>query len=416
MGKVNESMQLRPFLWAFWANSPAKGRIAFFDKGWHRLILPHIRDAWKLSPSEASGFYDDANAFERQLTDDGTLIIKFFLQIDKDEQRRRFAELEKSPDTAWRVDANDREQNRRYDQHKLAYELLLSQTSVVNPWHIIEANDNRRAVIAMLRRLIKSIEGRINVEAAAQDTAAPLQMPSVLKTISLNKTTDDYSYKKDMAYYQEQLTGLGFKLYAKHRPVILVFEGWDAAGKGGCIKRLAMALDPRAYKVVTVAAPSAQELSHHYLWRFFTKMPKDGHLAIFDRSWYGRVLVERVESLTPQPVWRRAYQEINEMEAHLVHHGAIVLKFWLHIDPDEQLRRFTDRQQSPLKQYKITDEDWRNREKWSDYEKAVDEMLARTHTPNAPWVVVEANNKKYARVKVLKTVVEKLESVLNHGQ
>jgi polyphosphate:AMP phosphotransferase len=415
MGKANEEMQMRPFLWPFWTRLPAKGRITFFVKSWHRIILPANRAIWKLSPSEVSGFYHDVNAFEKQLTEDGTLIIKLFLHIDKDEQRKRFKELEKNPDTAWRINDYDRDQNRHYEQHKRAYDLMLAQTQTPeNPWHIIDANDKKNSVIAMLRTVIKYIESRIRDESTPEiiNTNALTKIPSVIAAVEPNQSMDDAVYKKELTHYQKQLSMLGYKMYSKRRPAIVVFEGWDAAGKGGCIKRLTEELDPRCYEVVPIAAPTPLEFSHHYLWRFYTKLPKDGHLTIFDRSWYGRVLIERVERLTPESAWRRAYQEINDMEAHLTHHGGIIIKFLLLIDQEEQLKRFSDRKNDPLKQYKLTDDDWRNREKWEQYVIAADDMLHKTNTPYAPWTVVESNNKKFARLKVLKNVVSVLKREL----
>ena len=189
-------------------------------------------------------------------------------------------------------------------------------------------------------------------------------------------------------------------------PVVIAYEGWDAAGKGGNISRLTQNLDPRGYEVVPVAAPNDVEKAHHYLWRFWARMPKAGHITIFDRTWYGRVLVERVEGFCTEAQWRRAYREINGMEQQLAHFGTVLLKFWLHIDADEQLRRFRERQEMAHKQWKITDEDWRNREKMGQYRDAVEEMLHRTTTPYAPWTIVESNCKRYARVKVLETVCE----------
>ena len=219
-------------------------------------------------------------------------------------------------------------------------------------------------------------------------------------------------YKKELARLQARLSELHNELYKYRIPVVLAFEGWDAGGKGGAIKRLTQALDPRGYQVNPVAAPNDAEKTHHYLWRFWKQFPKDGHVAIFDRSWYGRVMVERIEGFCQEEEWKRAYHEMNEMEEQLAHHGTIVLKFWMHIDKDEQERRFKERMENPAKQWKITDEDWRNREKWDAYEKAVDEMLIRTSTTYAPWILVEADCKYYARIKVLRTVVEAIEKRL----
>lgn len=234
----------------------------------------------------------------------------------------------------------------------------------------------------------------------------------VLQGIDLDKTLTREEYKRKKKELQKRLLVLHNKMYLKRVPVILAFEGWDAGGKGGAIKRLTQAMDPRGYEVVPVAAPNDIEKAHHYLWRFWEKIPKAGHMAIFDRTWYGRVLVERIEGFASEEEWSRAYSEINNMEEQFTNAGYIVLKFWMHIDKEEQERRFHERENTPAKQWKITDEDWRNRAKWDEYEKAVDEMVVRTSTENAPWIVVEANSKYYARIKVLETVVAALEERL----
>ena len=234
----------------------------------------------------------------------------------------------------------------------------------------------------------------------------------VLQDIDLTKELSPEEYKKRKKDLQKRMGRLHNEMYLKRVPVILAFEGWDAGGKGGAIKRITQSIDPRGYEVVPIASPNDIEKAHHYLWRFWDKFPKDGHMAIFDRTWYGRVLVERVENFASEEEWKRAYSEINNMEAHLVKSGAIVLKFWMHIDKDEQKKRFQQRQDTPEKQWKITGEDWRNREKWEAYEKAVDEMVVRTSTKEAPWHIIEANSKLYARIKVLEIVVAALEERL----
>jgi polyphosphate:AMP phosphotransferase len=417
-GKVTEDKIMRPFLWSFWTYLPAKGQIVIMDKSWHRIILPGVREDWGLTNMEAHGFYFDVNAFERQLTEDGYLIIKFFLHIGKEAQRRRFKKLEKDPTTAWRVRPHDWAQNNNYEHHLHLFEKTLKMTSTEeNPWHIIEAEDKRYAASKVMGTIINAIDTKLKeknnppsppviIPAALQNT------PRTLQNISPDETIDDDEYKDALEHYQERMKKLCNKLYVTRRSAVIAFEGWDAAGKGGNIKRLTSEIDPRCYAVVPIGPPTSHELARHYLWRFMVKMPKDGHLTIFDRSWYGRVLIERVDKLTPEHIWRRAYQEINEMEQHLVGHGMVMLKFWMHIDKDEQLSRFEDRQSDPVKQHKITDADWNNRVKWDEYEIAADEMFARTHTSHAPWIVVESNNKKYARIKVLKTVTDALDDAM----
>ena len=415
-GKTNEEKLMRPFLWSFWTYLPPKGQIVILDKSWHRLIKPSVRESWGISSKESYGFYSDVNAFERQLTEDGALIIKLFLHISADEQKRRFTALKKDPTTEWRVKPHDWEQNEHYEQNMRLFEKMLLMTqSEANPWHIIESEDRKYAAVKILRTIINSIEARL----AKKDKPNPISslidrsrhdFPRILQGISPDR--EIARYDEELSYYQKKMHMLGNKLYSRRRSAIILYEGWDAAGKGGNIKRLTSDLDPRCYTVVPIGPPRPQELARHYLWRFLVKTPKDGHITIFDRSWYGRVLVERVDKLTPEEIWRRAYWEINEMEQHLVNHGVILLKFWLHIDKDEQLRRFTARQNIPGKQHKITEDDWRNRENWDLYEEAVDEMLAKTHNPHAPWIIVESNNKKFARLKVLKTVTDALDEAL----
>ncbi|MCL2216456.1 MAG: polyphosphate:AMP phosphotransferase [Defluviitaleaceae bacterium] len=412
-GKMNEEKQMRPFLWSYWTYLPPKGQIVILDKSWHRLILPTVRGDWGLSNMEAHGFYFDVNAFERQLADDGYLIIKLFLHISKGEQRRRFKALEKDPTTAWRIQEHDWKQNENYEQDLRQFEKMMRMTSTeANPWHVIESNDKRFATCKIMRTIIEAIESRLKTPVKPLKADIPDNIPRFLRSVAPDEKISHSEYKDALEYYQERMKKLGNKMFAKRRSAVVVYEGWDAAGKGGTIKRLTSELDPRCYAVVPIAAPRPQEILRHYLWRFMVKMPKDGHLTIFDRSWYGRVLIERVDELTPEPVWRRAYREINEMEQHLVGHGTVILKFWMHIDKDEQMCRFESRQSDPLKRHKLTEEDWRNREKWDLYEEAVDEMLLRTHTSHAPWIIVESNSKKYARIKVLQTVTDALDDAL----
>lgn len=414
-GKITEEKQMRPFLWSFWTYLPPKGQIVIMDKSWHRLILPETREIWKLSNMEVHGFYFDVNAFERQLSDSGYLIIKLFMHISKDEQLRRFEALASDPSSSWRMSEHSWAQNKNYDHNLRLYEKMLKMTNTdANPWHIIEANDRRFGTCKMLRIIIEALENRLapRKDAEIQVSESQEKIPRTLQSISPDEKIDHAEYRDALEHYQQRMRTLSNKMYAKRRSAAIVYEGWDAAGKGGNIKRLTSEMDPRCYAVVPVGPPRQYELTRQYLWRFMVKMPKDGHLTIFDRSWYGRVLVERVDELTPVHIWQRAYREINELEQHLVGHGMVLLKLWLHIDKDEQLRRFESRQSDPLKQHKITEDDWRNREKWDLYESAVDEMLMRTHTPHSPWIIVESNSKKYARIKVLQTVTDALEDAL----
>jgi polyphosphate kinase 2 (PPK2 family) len=236
---------------------------------------------------------------------------------------------------------------------------------------------------------------------------------SVLSQVNLNLALTEEEYKRQLMRYQVALGQLGYQVYVQERPVVIVFEGWDAAGKGAAIKRLTERLDPRGYVVYPIAAPAGEDKTHHYLYRFWRRLPERGQIAVFDRSWYGRVLVERIEGSCSEAEWKRAYREINQFERQLSDFGTVIFKFWLHISKDEQIRRFQERAGIPYKAWKLTDEDWRNREKWDLYETAVEEMLLKTSTLNAPWTIVEGTDKLWARVKVLRAVVDRLCQELN---
>ncbi|MEG7531265.1 MAG: polyphosphate:AMP phosphotransferase [Hungatella sp.] len=416
----NDEERMRPFLWRFWIKTPAKGRITIFDRSWYRRVQID-RFNGETPDLELPGAYQDILSFERQLSDDGTVIIKLFLYISKEEQKKRFKKLEESKENAWRVTKQDWKRNKSYDEYlKINEEMLQNTDTEYAPWNIIEATDKDYAAMKILSavssRLAYELEKRKKQAADVKTTHVEITpnkfQNGVLSGIDLTKTLDKDAYKKKIDELQKKLSFLHSELYRLRIPVVLGFEGWDAGGKGGAIRRLTGHLDPRGYQVNPTASPNDIEKLHHYLWRFWNNMPKAGHIAIFDRTWYGRVMVERIEGFCTENEWKRAYQEINEMEAHMANAGAVVLKFWLQIDKDEQERRFKERMDTPSKQWKITDEDWRNREKWDQYEEAVNEMLIRTSTTYAPWIVVEGNCKYYARVKVLETVVHALEARL----
>ena len=441
-GKPTEEEALRPYLWRFWTKTPQRGRIAVFDHSWYERVLTDRFDGLT-KEEELPHAYEEINAFERQLSEDGTVIVKFFLAITKEEQKKRFEKLLDNPQTAWRVTKGDQKRNREYRKFLRMNEEMLEKTDTdYAPWFLVEANDRRFAAIKILteavRRLEEALEAKKEAESAddkhrvtadaAEDAGAESvkkehtdEAPSCetslrssrLASVDLTKTMDKKEYQEQLKDLQHRLALLHSELYRTRIPVILAFEGWDAAGKGGAIKRLTQAMDPRGYEVHPTASPNDIEKAHHYLWRFWKNLPKGGHVAIFDRTWYGRVMVERIEGFCSEQEWKRAYKEINDSEATWVNAGAIVLKFWLQIDKDEQERRFNERMNTPEKRWKITDEDWRNRAKWDAYEKAVDEMLIRTSTTYAPWTIVEADSKYYARIKVLKTVVEALEARMN---
>jgi AMP-polyphosphate phosphotransferase len=411
----------RPFLWRFWIKTPGKGRIAVFDRSWYgRVLVERVNKIVK--KSIWSKAYDEIKSFERQLVDDGAVIIKFFLHIDKNKQKKRFKILEKNPSTAWKVTKDDWKHHKQYDKYFNAIEGMLAKTDTeFAPWSIVEAHDRRFATIKVYKTIIDAIERKIyeneqkeEIKKTFVESTIDLNhiSSSVLDKVDLSVSLTREDYDKELKKYQARIMELEHEVYVKRIPVMMVYEGWDAAGKGGNIKRLVRGMDPRGYEVIPIAAPNGVELAHHYLWRFWDKIPKAGHIAIFDRSWYGRVLVERIEGFCSEEEWKRAFREINEMEEHLVNFGTVLIKFWVHIDQEEQLNRFESRKQIPHKQWKITDEDWRNREKWEEYKTAVDDMLFKTSTSYAPWTIVESNSKLYARIKAIKTVVESLEKRL----
>ena len=417
----NEEERMRPFLWRFWTKTPERGRIAIFDRSWYRRVLGERvdrvvkRKVWLQA-------YEEIKSFERQLADDGNVIIKFFLHITQREQKRRFKKLQRNSATEWRVTEDDWRHHKQYDTYLEAVEDMLARTDTdYAPWTIVEAHDRRFTAVKAFSTVIEAVERKIHeVKHTApriESTAAsgpPLDhlSSSILDKVDLSHSLTREEYDASLKEYQQRLREIEHEVYLKRLPVILVYEGWDAAGKGGNIRRLVRGMDPRGYEVIPVAAPNDIEKAHHYLWRFWMKIPKAGHIAIFDRSWYGRVMVERIEGFCTGEEWKRAYREINEMEQDLVNFGTVLIKFWIQIDNEEQLQRFEARQNTPHKAWKITDEDWRNREKWDQYKTAVDEMLYRTSTSYAPWTIVESNSKWYARTKALRTVIDEVEKHL----
>lgn len=416
----DEQEKHRPVLWRHWLDLPEQGIISVLDRSWYQEVSVS-RLEQNQEDSRALRCMADINDFERLLSDGGYLILKFFLHISKEEQKERFDRLEESKNTAWRVTEVDRRRNRQYDKYYKVFDEMLERTNTVYaPWHALSGTDKRSATLEIYRTVLDKIHAALKQreEKATHQTPAPgiilpgdfrfAPMPK-LSEVRLDESIGEEKYKKQLDVLQERLSELHGKLYRKKVPVIIAYEGWDAAGKGGNIRRVSKALDPRGYEVVPVAAPSREEAMRHYLWRFWRKLPKDGHIAIFDRTWYGRVLVERVEGFCPPEDWQRAYREINEFERQLSDWGAIVIKFWLQIDKDEQLKRFQNRQNTPSKQWKITDEDWRNREKWDQYEIAVNDMLRYTSTDFATWHIIPSQDKKYGRIQTLKIITDAIQ-------
>ncbi len=410
----------RPPMWRFWRVLPAKGRSAVFVGSWYsRPLVAHAYG--ESTTPELDQEIADIQRFERMLVDEGTLLVKFWLHLTKAQQRKRFEHLEKHKSTAWRVADTDWKHLRLYKRFQSSAQHLIRATSTAAaPWQIIEgANAHYRhltvatSVLAALReRLDATPPAAAGAEVAPLHRVASIDGVSVIDKLVLDQPIDKDTYDDELEHLQGRLN-----LATRHKrfgkiSVVAAFEGSDAAGKGGAIRRVTQALDARKYDVVPIAAPTDEEKARPYLWRFWRQVPARGRIAIFDRTWYGRVLVERVEGFCAEAAWSRAYGEINDFEEALAENGILVVKFWLQVSKDEQLRRFEERAAVPHKQHKITDEDWRNREKWDAYAEAVCEMIDRTSTEHAPWTLVEANNKQFARLKVLRTLVEKLEAAL----
>lgn len=415
MAEPSEEEKRKPFLYRYFKRIPEAGKFTFLDSGWPDEIVR----AYLHKEIKEDGYarrIESVKRFERQLTDNGYLVMKFFFHISHKEQKRRMEELLAHKDTAWRVSEYDQWQNKHYEKCLDIYGRYITDTNVPNaPWYFIDAKDKKWAQLQVLETLCNGIDtafqnGSIAVP-VLQNVFPLVKMPK-LADIALDKTIEEAQYREELRTLQNRLQELHNRLYRKRVPVIIAYEGWDAAGKGGNIKRIAGALDPRGYEVHPIAGPEPHEKARHYLWRFWTRLPKDGHIAIFDRTWYGRVMVERLEGFCSTNDWQRAYHEINEFEKELSEWGAVIFKFWVQIDKKTQLERFTQRQNTPEKQWKITDEDWRNREKWDDYEAAVNEMLQKTSTVYAPWYILESVDKRYARIKALRIIVEELEKVL----
>ena len=425
--------QLHPFLWRFWSRLPAQGELVFWDRSWYRQMLEERVDG-NLDREAALAAGGEIREFERQLSDEGVVLIKFWLHISKKEQERRLAGMQSDRFERWRWAQADWKKDRSYKKYLEAAEEMLALTSKVGaPWKLVEAHNRRFRRVKVFRHLIGALKSHLSrqrggrkkigaspptvndIDSEIRSRALLIEVdsePTVLDRSDLSRHLDRGNYEKQLSRLQRRLRDLEFECYGRRVASVVVYEGWDAAGKGGNIKRLTQELDPRGYQVVPVNAPTVEEKTHHYLWRFWRHLPKAGHMAIFDRSWYGRVLVERVEGLATEEEWRRAFQEINEFERHITASGVVCVKFWLHLSPEAQLRRFQDRERTPRKRFKITTEDWRNRARWNDYRLAVSEMIERTSTANAPWIIVEAEDKLWARVKTLSTLVTTLEKRL----
>lgn len=414
-GPPTEEERQRPPMWRFWRALPPRGRIGIFFGAWHSAPILERAES-RIDDAELGRRIAAIRAFERMLTDEGLLLIKLWFHLSKKQQKRRFRELSANERTAWRVTARDRDLFANYDRLCEVSQHLIRATSTGRaPWYVVPGADPAYRAVMVGRILLDSLRERLDAgpAAARPDRTPPLppalDRRTVLSELDQTPTVSKRRYERELEELQGRLARLTRRKRFRKTAVVAVFEGQDAAGKGGAVRRVTRALDARLYRCIPIAAPTEEERAQPYLWRFWRQLPRRGEVVIFDRSWYGRVLVERVEGFCAEADWLRAYAEINDFEAQLVEHGVVMVKYWLAIDRAEQLRRFREREKTPFKRFKITAEDWRNREQWGVYERAVHDMVERTSTEIAPWTLVAANDKRAARLEVLRTLCEALE-------
>ncbi|MBA1191167.1 polyphosphate:AMP phosphotransferase [Pseudomonas entomophila] len=406
----------RPPAWRYWRALPPKGRTGVFFGNWYSQMLQgRVQGDFKNAVLDQA--IAGAERLEQMLCDEGALIIKFWFHLSKQQMKARLKALADDPLHSWRISPLDWQQSRTYDRFVRYGERVLRRTSRdYAPWHIIEGVDPCYRSLTVGRIILEALQNALAKDtppASASHSVSPrrsLDQRSLLSSLDLTLQLDKEDYQRQLVAEQARLSGLLRHKKMRRHALVAVFEGNDAAGKGGAIRRVAAALDPRQYRIVPIAVPTEEERAQPYLWRFWRHIPARGKFTVFDRSWYGRVLVERVEGFCPPSDWKRAYGEINDFEEQLHNAGVVVVKFWLSIDQQTQLERFQAREAVPFKRFKITEEDWRNREKWDQYAEAVGDMVDRTSTTIAPWTLVEANDKRWARVKVLRTINEALEA------
>ena len=430
-GRASAAGRQRPRFWRFWRDLPAAGRIAMNLKA--RYSTPFLDRVYeRITDLEYLAQLKRIQTFERTLADDGMLILKFWMHLSADEQQQRLESLQADPETAWRVSDRDWEHWKMYNQFIETAERTITETNTAfAPWHIVEGADKKHRILTVAEIILDALKTRLKehgheptpellIDASATDVEDPIPEPpdrhvTVFSTLDMESSLPKPEYRNQLAAQQRRIHLLNRKAIEQNRSSVLVFEGPDAGGKGGAIRRIIPTLDARNYRVLQYGAPTDEEASRHYLWRFWRHLQRAGQLTIFDRSWYGRVLVERIEGFASESEWKRAYAEINDFEDQLVEHGTILVKFWLHITPEEQMKRFEARMRTPHKRWKITPEDWRNRGKWYDYETAAHDMVKYTSTHVSPWEMVPANDKNFARIKVLETFGDYLEAALNES-
>ena len=418
----------RPKFWRFWRHMPPRGQIGIHMSGrYSRPLLDYVYGT--INQVEFTHELDRINAFEKAQADDGAMVLKFWMHISRDVQKKRLESLENDPLRSWRMLPEDWKHWEMYDKFIEAAERIISYTNTGHaPWEIIEGEDFRYRSLRVGEILQQHLERHLMTQDIKEKYLAELRQEvdkesvegsesidslgipkTIMDGLDLSLKLEKKEFKKQLAHYKARLAHLHQKAVQKKMSTTLVFEGPDAGGKGGAIRRITGALDARYYKVYPFAAPTELENAHHYLWRFWNCVPRAGRMTIFDRSWYGRVLVERIEGFAGDDEWRRAFAEINDFEDQLIEHGVVLAKYWMHISKDEQLRRFEAREQTPHKRWKLCDEDWRNRDKWDDYALAAHEMIQQTSVQRSPWILVENENKHYGRIKVIRTLCDALE-------
>lgn len=433
--KPTREEKLKPFLWAYWSNIPKRGQTAIFYRSWYsKLIYNHLKK--KLKKEDYKFILEEINNFEKTLSDEGYIIIKFFLHISGDTQKEIIKKMKNNPLMSWKAEEYEEADYHKYN--KIIGKFMELTNNNYAPWYFISSENKQQATIEMYKILETALNTAINK--TNNNKEAPFAVPAStfslkgeelniksnttnekkesednktcikLSEIDLTKTLSKKEYKERIKPLQQRLRELQYKLYENRVSLIILYEGWDAAGKGGNIKRLIKELEPTGYQVIPIGKPTTEEQDYHYLWRFWTKIPKQGHVAIFDRSWYGRVLVEKVEGYINGEQCERSFKEINEMEKSLTFSNTLVIKVFIHIDKEEQLKRFKKREDNPHKNWKITEEDYRNREKWEKYVLAIEQMICNTSTELSPWNLIEGNCKRYGRIKVLETVINTIEN------
>lgn len=416
-GSPTEEEMARPFFWRYWRDLPPKGRIGVYLRDWATFSIAQRMDRVIDSDRMDQRVYF-INRFEKALVQDGALIVKCWLHLPKDELKARLKKHAKNPEKFWRVNQTDERILKRYKPLGTLTEKVLRLTNTAEaPWHIIESTDDNYRNLKVGEILLEAISARMEALGAKDrrsviKAARQVNPQTILDKVDLAVSLSVADYERKLDKWQSKCARLFMAAQKRGLSNVMVFEGWDAAGKGGAIRRITATMDAGFYRVVPISAPSDEALARHYLWRFWKHLPRQGNTVIFDRSWYGRVLVERVEGLARTAEWQRAYYEINDFEEQMKTHGMVLNKFWLHIDADEQLRRFKEREATPHKRFKIGPEDYRNRDYRNDYELAANEMIKYTSTEYAPWHLIAANCKRHGRIEVLKTLAESLEEAL----